>query len=267
MDLDMAVAAAERTEAARHLIDRAQADVVDLVVVSAIHLCVLGGPRHPLFDESVSRAWMKLGNRQRKKFIEYATESMVERGLLIDSDSRTDFHQHSGTYSLQPELGLMLAARCRPTFIIATETTVRNIRTPRFFALGDQAEPVRGVVMEFPAVLPRESADDSPPLRHLGPLGWLYRYVLMSRDEAATVLAKLVISPPRVSSEVVPGAYVVSAFRHYDGQNSPGYRLSVQGDGTKARLDGPGPGDQAGAEYDVEGLRTVMADLITRLSR
>src|ERR1017187_1863706 len=224
MDLDMAVAAAERTEAARHLIDRAQADVVDLVVVSAIHLCVLGGPRHPLFDESVSRAWMKLGNRQRKKFIEYATESMVERGLLIDSDSRTDFHQHSGTYSLQPELGLMLAARCRPTFIIATETTVRNIRTPRFFALGDQAEP-------------------------------------------ATVLAKLVISPPRVSSEVVPGAYVVSAFRHYDGQNSPGYRLSVQGDGTKARLDGPGPGDQAGAEYDVEGLRTVMADLIPRLSR
>lgn len=267
MDLDSAVAAAERTEAARLLIDQAQADVVDLVVLSALHLCVLGGPRHPLFDESVARAWMKLGNRQRTKFIEAATDSMVGRGLLIDNAPRTDFHQHSGTYSLQPELGLMLAARCRPTFIIATETTVANMRTPRFFALGDQAEPVRGVVMEFPAVSPAESPDDSPPLRHLGPLGWLYRYVLMSRDEAAVVLAKLVISPPQVSGGAVPAGYVVSAFRPSEGQNSPGYRLSVQGDGTKARLDGPGPGDQAGTECDVEGLRTVMADLITRLSR
>jgi hypothetical protein len=270
MDLDMAVAAAERTEGARQLIDQAQADVVDLVVVSAVHLCVLGGPRHPLFEESVSRAWMKLGNRQRKKFIESATESMVERGLLIDNGPRTDFQQHSGTYSLQPELGIMLAARCRPAFIIITETTVPNMRTPRFFALGDQAEPVRGVVMEFPAVLPRESADDSPPLRQLGPLGWLYRYVLMSPDEAAAVLAKLVVSPPRVfGGAAVPAGYLVSAFRHYDEKNPPGYRLSVQGDGTKARLDGPGTGDgdQAGAEYDVDGLRTVMLDLITWLSR
>lgn len=267
MDLDSAVAAAERTEAARLLIDRAQADVVDLVVVSALHLCVLGGPRHPLFDESVARAWTKLGNRQRTKFIEAATESMVGRGLLIDNAPRTDFHQHSGTYSLQPELGLMLAARCRPTFIIATETTVANMRTPRFFALGDQVEPVRGVVMEFPAVSPRENPDDSPPPRHLGPLGWLYRYVLMSPDEAAVVLAKLVISPPQVSRGAAPAGYVVSAFRPSEGQNSPGCRLSVQGDGTKARLDGPRSGDQAGTEYDVEGLRTVMADLITRLSR
>jgi hypothetical protein len=260
VDLDIAVTAAERTEAARHLIDQAQAEVVDLVVVSAIHLCVLGGPRHPLFDESVSRAWMKLGNRQRKKFTEAATESMVERGLLIDNGPRTDFRQHSGTYSLQPELGIMLAARCRPAFIIVTETTVRNMRTPRFFALGDQAQPVRGVVMEFPAVLPRESADDSPPLRQLGPLGRLYRYVLMSPDEAAAMLAKLVISPPRVSDGAVPAGYVVSAFRHYDEKNPPAYRLSVQGDGTKARLDDPGTGDgdQAGAEYDVEGLRAVM---------
>ena len=61
MNLDPAVAAAERTEAARNMIAQAQADTVDLVTVSALELCVLGGPKHPLFDERVARAWVQLG--------------------------------------------------------------------------------------------------------------------------------------------------------------------------------------------------------------
>ena len=61
MMLDPAIAAAERTEAARHLIDQARADVVDLVTVSALELCVLDGPRQPLFDEHVAQAWIAAG--------------------------------------------------------------------------------------------------------------------------------------------------------------------------------------------------------------
>ncbi len=93
MTLDGSIAAAERTEAARQLIDRAQADVVDLVTVSALELCVLGGPRHPLFEEAVARAWMQLGNRRREKVIEWVTEGMIKRGLLLEDNPRTGYWQ------------------------------------------------------------------------------------------------------------------------------------------------------------------------------
>jgi hypothetical protein len=56
---------------------------------------------------------------------------------------------------------------------------------------------------------------------------------------------------------------------HPDRKNPAGYRLRVRSDGTRALLDSPGigDGDLAAAEYDVEGLRAVMLDLITRPSR
>ena len=52
-----------KTEAARQLIGRARdGELVDLAVVSALDLCVLGGLRHPLFDEDVARAWLRMGD-------------------------------------------------------------------------------------------------------------------------------------------------------------------------------------------------------------
>ena len=49
MTLDAAAAAAERTEVAVQLIEQAQrSDFVELVTVSALELCALGGPKHPL---------------------------------------------------------------------------------------------------------------------------------------------------------------------------------------------------------------------------
>lgn len=268
MTLSMDTAAEMRTEAARNLIDQAQAEVVDLVTVSALELCVLGGPRHPLFEEAVARAWGRLGGRRREKVIEWVTEGMVERGLLIEDGPRTGFWQPGREYSLKPELGLMLAARCRPAFIVITEAAERDLRAPRFFALGDQAEPVRGIVAELPTALPADVAGDFPNVRKFGPLGRFYRYVLLSREQTAAVLAELTISPPRQSGEAVASAWLVSVYQP-DMKKPFGYRLSVRGDGITARLDGSGPrnGVAAGTEYDVEGLRSAMLDLITRPSR
>jgi hypothetical protein len=70
--------------------------VVELVTVSALELCVLGGPRQPLFEEPVAHAWLQLGNRRRKKLIEWVTEGMVDRGLLIEGDAgfSASVHHH-----------------------------------------------------------------------------------------------------------------------------------------------------------------------------
>ncbi len=258
LDIDTALTAAERTDAARQLIDRAwDGELVDLAVVSALDLCVLGGPRHALFDEDVARAWLKMGDRQRKKVLDSVTESMVGRGLLIDEGLRTSARPRSGSYALQPELGLMLAARCRPSFIVLTAAEDQDLRSVRLFALGDQAEPVRGFVVEMPAAPPAGSR--FPDSGKLGPLGRIYRHVLASPDHAADVLARWTISPPRRPGTDVPGAYLVSVY-HPDRKTPTGRRLRVQGDGAVARVEA---GDQGTAEYDVAGLRAVMLGLIT----
>ena len=264
MTLDTSIVAAERTEAARHLIDQAQADVVDLVTVSALELCVLGGPRHPLFEEAVARAWMQLGNRRREKVIEWVTEGMIKRGLSRGQPPDR-LWQPDSCYSLKPELGIMLAGRCRPAFIVLTETADQNLRTPGSSPSETRPSRSAGSWRNCPRRCPR-TGRGFPNVRKLGPLGRFYRYVLLSRDKAAEILAELTISPPQRSGEAMPSAWLVSAY-HPDRQSPLGYRLSVRGDGTKARLDGPGDGDPAGTSYDVEGLRRVMFDLITRPSR
>lgn len=258
LDIDTALTAAERTDAARQLIGRAQGgELVDLAVVSALDLCVLGGPRHALFDEDVTRAWLRMGDRQRRKILDSVTESMLGRGLLIDEGLRTSARPRSGSYALQPELGLMLAARCRPSFIVLVAAEDQDLRTVRLFALGDQAEPVRGFVVEMPAAPPQGR---SPDAGKLGPLGRIYRHVLASPDQAADVLARWTISPPRRPGAEVPGAYLVSVY-HPDRKAPTGRRLRVRGDGSRARVEGAGNQDAAG--YDVAGLRAVMLDLIT----
>src|SRR5579875_1177251 len=122
---DITATAVERTDAAQRLIEQAQdTELVDLVVLSALELCVLGGPKHPLFEEAAAQAWLKLRDRRRKQVITWATESMVKRGLLTENSSSTNGTPGDGTYSLSPALGIALAARCRPAFIVVTETAV-----------------------------------------------------------------------------------------------------------------------------------------------
>ncbi len=268
MTVDAAAAAAERTEAAVQLIEQAQhGDFVELVTISALELCVLGGPKHPLFEESVAHAWLQLGDRRRKKVIEWVTEGMVNRGLLIEGNTGLSLVNKRTAYSLKPALGIALAARCRPAFIINTETADADLRTPRFFALGDQDHPVRGVVVEEPAALPADMAGDFPHVRKLGPLGRFYRHVLVSEKKAAEALAELAISPTPAADKA-PG-WIVSFYRHHDGQNPIGFQLTVHGDGTKAHLVSPDNRDNSAgtADYDFAGLTAVMLSLITGQTR
>jgi hypothetical protein len=264
MTLDAAAAAAERTDVAGQLIEQAQhSEFVDLVTVSALELCALGGPKHPLFEEPVAQAWLRLGNHRRKKLTEWVTEGMVKRGLLIEGNTGFSLVSRGTTYSLKPALGIALAARCRPAFIVTTETADASLRTPRFFALGDQDHPLRGVVVEEPAALPADMAGDYPHVKKFGPLGRMYRHVLVSPEKAAEALAEVAISPPPQppAAGQAPG-WTVSSYRHYDGRNPIGYQLTVHGDGTRANLVSPGHDGVGTAEYDFDGLAAVMLALI-----
>lgn len=53
LDMDICPGAAQRTEAAQHLIAQARdGELVNLAVVSALDLCVLDGAEPPLLDEA-----------------------------------------------------------------------------------------------------------------------------------------------------------------------------------------------------------------------
>jgi hypothetical protein len=133
--------------------------------------------------------------------------------------------------------------------------------------LGDLTEPVQAVVAEVPAALPPDRAAAHLNAGRLGPLGWIYRYVLASPVTAAEILARWTITPPPQPIEAMPTRYLVSAYRP-DRERPAGYHLSVQGDGLRATVDqlGSGSGGSTGAEYDLEGLSAIMLKLLTEAS-
>jgi hypothetical protein len=256
MTLDMDIAAGERT---RNLINRAQDGLVELVMVTALELCSLGGPAPPRFDEIPARAWTVLGGRQRRQVAEQAAQGLGRRGLLVGATSRASSGQPIGTCAPKPELSLVLAARRRPAFVVIVRAEDRKPRTLRLFAVADQAEPVRAFVLEEPG-LPLNPGHHFADVSKLGPLGWLYRYVLVSRDTAADALARWTVSPPLRPGASASSGWLVSVW--YPGRKNPaGHRLSIRGDGTQASLDGLHHG--ARAQYDAGGLRAVLLDLLT----
>jgi hypothetical protein len=257
--------AAERTETARHLIEQAQQDVVDLVTLSALELCVLDGPRQPVFEQRVAQAWTRVTDRRRRKVTEEVTAGLIRRGLLIDGAPPRTAVQAGGSYSFKPELGLMLAARCRPAFVVLAKGDRDDLRPLSLFALGDQADPTRAIVAELPTALPPDQAARYPDTRKLGPLGWIYRYVLVSMTNAADLLARWTIGPPAQPGDAAPVPYLVSAYRP-DRQDPAGYHLRVRGDGTRAVVDGPGRASAQPAEHDLDQLRAIMLDLLARAS-
>lgn len=263
MTLNPAVAAAERSETARHLIARAQVDVVDLVTLSALELCVLDGPRQPVFDKRLVQAWMQVTERRRRKVTEEVTAGLARRGLLIDGAPQRRAVQAVSSYSFKPELGLTLAARCRPAFVVIAKGERDDLRPLSLFALGDQADPVRAIVAEVPAGLPPDRAAKYPDTRKLGPLGWIYRYALVSSANAADLLARWTMTPPAQPGDAVPMRYLVSVYCP-DREHPVGYHLSVRGDGIRAVVDGSSIGGAQPAQCDLEGLRRIMLDLLAR---
>jgi hypothetical protein len=251
-------AATVRSAEARELIGRAQAEDVLLTFLTAMDLCVLGGPRQVLFDEAPAKAWAGMRRRARKNGPAVILQDLEERGLLIRQAPAAPLAAPGGDrepgltgYALAPRLGLVMAARSRPTLAITCEQEKVPSRYPRLYGLGDHQEAVRAVVLEVPVAAP---PGDFPHLRKAGPLGWFYRYDLVSRASAADFLARWAL----LRSQRHPGApRLVTLLRHDQGQLLTVQTLAVHSnDGKTARLNG------SGAAYDQAGLTSIMSGLL-----
>jgi hypothetical protein len=251
-------AAAARSAEAQHLIDQARSQDVLLDILSAWDLCALGGPRQVLFDEAPARAWAGMRRGARKKLPPVIFDGLEERGLLIRQAPAvplaapgSDQEPSLADYAFAPRLGLVMAARSRPTLAVTCELEKVPSRYPRFFGLGDQQDPLRALVLEAPVRAPE---GNFPHLEKAGPLGWFYRYDLVSRASAADFLARWAMLP----SQRHPNASrLVTLLRNDRGQLLTVQTLAVHSDdGQTARL------RDGSEEYDQAGLTGVMSGLL-----
>lgn len=255
-------AAAARSAEARQLIDRAQSEWVLLAVLSAMDLCALGGPRQALFDEAPARAWAGMRRRGRKQGPALIFQGLEELGLLIRQAPAVPFASPGGDrepgladYAFSPELGVVMAARARPALAITCELEKIPGRYPRLYALGDEQDPVRAVVLETPEGSP---PGDFPHLRKMGPLAWFYRYDLVSGPSAADFLARWAL----LQSKRHPNApRLVTLLRLDQDQLLTVRTMAVHSsDGKTARI---GPAGAGGEQYDQAALTSIMSGLLS----
>lgn len=248
--------AAARSAGVRELIDRAQSTNVLLTMLSAMDLCALGAPKQALFDEAPARAWGSLRPKARKNLPGLIFEELEERGLLIRQAPAVPLAAPGGhvepeaqDYAFSPKLGVVMAARSRPAIAVTCELKKVPSRYPRLYALGDEQNLVRAMVLETP------EAPEPGQFQHVeqaGPLGWFYRYDLISRQSAADFLAGWAL----LRSKRHPRApRLVTLLRFDQGKALTVRTLEIStDDGTTARLDG--------AQYDKAELASIMASLL-----
>jgi hypothetical protein len=258
MDTEASITPRAREQAAVRLFERAAAgEIVDLAVLSAMERCVLGGPKQALFEQEVMQAWNEFGEKRRAKALDVNLATLRERGLLLD-----DAPEGPGVsaWSVSPELGIVLAACERPTYVVATEVEGRKTRCLQFFAVGDIEVPVRGVVIEEPVALPPGSYQH---VKKLGPLGWMTRYRLVSEASAVGILADVALVPRQNKDGTHP--YNLRRFKHRDGHPVTEAGLSVIGAGTSARVrlfkaDPATPDDVV--SVDADALRSLLTRVL-----
>jgi hypothetical protein len=254
MTINLEADAAERTAAARAIFARLDEEgYVNLPMLCGADLCMLGGPEQPFFWEPLTTQWLSLRPRERNGYMKARTNGLVEAGRLIPV---TPGGYRSGArYTVSPELGILLAARSHPTYVVASHFSSRSAPLS-CFAIGDETEPVRGVVMAVPVAPPGKAKASAKP----SPVADVFDHILTTPSRAAEFLAARVILP-------VPGGTglqeqpprLVTLFRPGAGL-TPLAELAVAGDGTIARVTGAG----VSGEYDSAGLRAVLLDLFGR---
>lgn len=122
------------------------------------------------------------------------------------------------------------------------------------FGVGDETEPVRGVVMAVPVAPPGKADELTKP----SPVTDVFDHILTTTIHAAEFLADRVIRPAPAKNHFQKQPHrLVTLFRPGDGL-TPAAELSILGNGTTARVTGAG----ISGELDKETLRTILLDLL-----
>jgi len=249
MPISFDTAAAERSDDARALfaaLDSGTDEPVVLTTLSGVDLCILGA----MSWEALAASWNRLKPEDRSKITEARTSQMIERGLLIEQ-SPGQGYDPLAYYAVSPKLGIALAARLNPAFIITSSVSPKQAPLT-LFAVGDAAAPVRGIVMEVPSLTTGKDKGNPAP----EPLGLQFNHLLVTQDFAAEYLAEWTLRNAPSNAFHKKTARTVTLFRPGTGPK-PTAELSILGDGTTARVKGPG----INGEFDKAALKKIALQL------
>jgi hypothetical protein len=157
--------------------------VAKLPLLGAAELFTLGALAHPLIDTAALRWWNTQPDQADTALQGY--DHLVRRGMIDPATGR-----------IHPQLGVILAGRARPAFILLIRARPDSDPAPgRYLGIADEAEGLRAVRGEAPAFAEREDT------------GPVYAYELSSPVKAADLLATFAAERNRLVFDLyLPGS-------------------------------------------------------------
>ena len=248
---------ADVEEAERLLTLADDSGVAPLPSLLAVDLCLFGGHRHAMFDESALATWAALTGSARERCGSEAFAELVRRKLVAREPSRKYGAEPTTRYRLHAAFAMILGARARPQWVAVCSVDSTTPTGPRMYGLGNALDPLRAAVME----LPREpSAEQTIP--SVADLGKIYDYTLASTSKAADLLAGWAMDVDAASGTE---PRQIDVYHHPDGQPMTRLRLTVQGDERRARVSvGERGAELASGDYDRHALADHLDNVIRR---
>lgn len=256
-ELARALTAAQSSDVVREMLERTATDPdfegSKLSSLLAIHLLVFAGTGQALLDAPVRDAWIGLNPMQK-----WQVRRLAMRGRALGWTGEND--QTRQKPGLHPYVGLIMAARINPRFVV-TVGKRGSTRGIRVFAMDNGHDSTDCYIMEEPDF----SAED----RHKSatPLDWRYRYWLLARPFLATYLANYSAVTDEEGSDFAEEPRVMSLYRPPVTDKNMVTSLDVHGAGSTAKVlrNGPdAPESGQPAEMTVEELAAVVSELLAR---
>jgi hypothetical protein len=261
-DLTHDLRRADVEEAERLLSAADRVGLAPLPSLLAVDLCVFGGHRQAMFDESALGTWASLTGQARKEFAGEAVAELIRRGLLSHEPSRRYGPETETRYRLHPALAMILGARARPMWLAVCGFAATALTGPRLYGLGTDAEPLRAAIVE----MPREQPPTEPTTPSVADLGKVYDYVLAGTAKAADLLAQWAMLPIP-GGDAAPPTRQIDVYHHPEGRPLSRMRVSVQGDANRARVSVGEPGTaHVPDDYDRSALADHLQNVIRRFS-
>ena len=259
-DLTHDLRRADVEEAERLLATADRAGLAPLPSLLTVDLCLFGGHRHAMFDESILGTWAALRSQIRKEFGGEALTELVRRGLLSREPARKYGVEAETRYRMHPALAMILGARARPIWLAVCSFASTAVTGPRMYGLGTGEEPLRATIVE----MPREQPSTEPTAPSLADLGKVYDYVLASTVKSSDLLAEW--ATLKVGGGMTP-LRQIDVYHHPEGRPLSRVRVSVQGDEYRARVSvGEPDAAQVLGDYDRSALAEHLLNAIRRFS-